>query len=155
MITFTTEEVDCTPHQAGQTKTQATKRTPLTAKAKARITSEKARMHQKHSYTKSHKFTRRLSFVFLLRSRPPCNDRPANHLHLHSYPVHKLSDFTYSVVIAQWVRFARGIMYTVCVTRSATSGDIWIMRQHSTQFSFNVWQIFTFNISNASRERIP
>ena len=54
MITFTTEEVESTPHQDGQTKTQETKRTPPTVKANDRIISEKARMYQNHSYTKSH-----------------------------------------------------------------------------------------------------
>ena len=80
-------------------------------------------------------------------SRPSCNDR------LYFYFVNQFSDFAYSVVVAQWVRLTE--MLIIWVTRSAGSGDIWIKRQDSIQLSLEVWQIFTSDISNTSRERIP
>ena len=69
MITFTTEEVDCTPHQVGQTKTQATKRTLLTAKVKARITSEKARMHQKTPTLNHINYYQKVKFFIFIKEQ--------------------------------------------------------------------------------------
>ena len=105
MITFTIEEVDCTPHQVGQTKNPGNRAHTADSQAKARITSEKARMHQKTPTLSHIDYYQKVKIFFLyfslLRSRSSYNDRLANHLYLHSYPVHKLSDFTYLVVIAQ------------------------------------------------------
>jgi len=86
--------------------------------------------------TRIQDFKRPLQWIFIiiiwkvklhyLWSRPSCNDRLVNYLCLYFYFTHNFSDFTVSVVVTQRVRLAT--MYTIWVIRSATSGEIWIIR---------------------------